>query len=370
MKLNRTTIDFEEYEKQKKLRKEADSKETLNAMIFNKALRVNSEALFDAIERGPTLGFYILDEELIHPLDERALFRLKKKLDEIKVPLFLVKSLPKGITHVYTYTNLSFDVFTFRYEDYYVLKNEKEKPYKIFTQFVEELKPKVYSKEYIVTKQELSKANSKRANAFIKTFDSLPIKEIGKDPYVELHSLLMRLKNKLDNGSCKETFLSKYINRGMIDYKYFVYKMKFKNDDVFKRLIHRDYFLNLDYNEILEINMPFDPSSEELFDAWKSGRTGYPIVDSSMRCLNDTGHLKNEYRILVASFWVKVCKGDWKKGLGYFKKVLHDYDEKLCTCGWMYACGPLNPMKFIKYNYDKNDDIIEEYPTDYCPKII
>lgn len=37
--------------------------------------------------------------------------------------------------------------------------------------------------------------------------------------------------------------------------------------------------------------------------AWKTGSTGYPIVDAAMRQLNATGWMHNRLRMIAASFW-------------------------------------------------------------------
>ena len=41
---------------------------------------------------------------------------------------------------------------------------------------------------------------------------------------------------------------------------------------------------------------------EDWFEAWKAGRTGYPLVDAGMRQLAETGWMHNRVRMVVASF--------------------------------------------------------------------
>jgi hypothetical protein len=360
--MRRETLDFDEEAKAKATRKTNKDKPVLNAFVFNNCLRVNSEALDTAIEKGITIGFYV------GPIDtfvEEVLYRLKEKLRPLHVPLYLVDKLPDSLpfTHIYTYSHLYDDeelgsIELMYYEDFYLLKNDKNQPFKIFTHFFDAIKDKIFYKETITRKQRVKehKVIDKIMKESGAIDASIPIECVGNDPYLRLHSLLERVGAKLKEGSCKNTFLSKYINNGLIDPKHLVLIMKDKNDDIFKRLLHRDYYLNLDWNEIKDISIPFDKASSDKFlDAWKKGETGYPIVDSSMKCLLDTGYLANEYKIIVASFWVKVFHGDWKLGMEHFK---------------LYACGPLNHMKFIKYNYDKIDPIMDKYPVDYHSKII
>ncbi|OBB17757.1 deoxyribodipyrimidine photolyase, partial [Mycobacteriaceae bacterium 1482268.1] len=47
------------------------------------------------------------------------------------------------------------------------------------------------------------------------------------------------------------------------------------------------------------------PGAKKAFEAWKAGKTGYPIVDAGMRQLAQTGWMHNRVRMIVASFLVK-----------------------------------------------------------------
>ena len=88
--------------------------------------------------------------------------------------------------------------------------------------------------------------------------------------------------------------------------------------------------------------------SDEDFAAWCEGRTGYPIVDAAMRCLNTTGMMHNRLRMVVASFLCKTLLVNWQKGEKYFAEKLLDYDLAANNGGWQ--CGPqvqdatLNPI--------------------------
>ena len=57
---------------------------------------------------------------------------------------------------------------------------------------------------------------------------------------------------------------------------------------------------------------------DDYFEAWKSGRTGYPIVDAGMRQLRATGWMHNRVRMIVASFLVKDLHINWQWGERYF----------------------------------------------------
>ena len=51
-----------------------------------------------------------------------------------------------------------------------------------------------------------------------------------------------------------------------------------------------------------------------LFQAWCSGRTGYPIVDAGMRQLNQTGWMHNRVRMISRIFFDQDLRIDWQSG--------------------------------------------------------
>ena len=77
----------------------------------------------------------------------------------------------------------------------------------------------------------------------------------------------------------------------------------------------------------------------ELFEAWKAGRTGYPIVDAGMRQLAETGFMHNRVRMIVASFLVKDLHLPWQWGARWFLEQLVDGDMASNQHGWQWAAG-------------------------------
>lgn len=97
----------------------------------------------------------------------------------------------------------------------------------------------------------------------------------------------------------------------------------------------------------LSMNRPFKPETAALpwswdpdaFAAWCEGRTGYPIVDAAMRCLNATGWMHNRLRMISASFLVKDLLIDWRAGERYFMSQLLDGDLAANNGGWQWAAS-------------------------------
>ncbi len=75
------------------------------------------------------------------------------------------------------------------------------------------------------------------------------------------------------------------------------------------------------------------------FQAWREGRTGYPLVDAAMRELNATGAMHNRLRMVTASFLVKDLGVDWRRGERYFANKLLDYDLAANNGGWQWSAS-------------------------------
>ena len=73
--------------------------------------------------------------------------------------------------------------------------------------------------------------------------------------------------------------------------------------------------------------------------AWKTGTTGYPVVDAAMRDLRRTGWMHNRLRMIVASFLVKDLLIPWQEGARWFWERLVDADLASNTLGWQWTAG-------------------------------
>ena len=94
----------------------------------------------------------------------------------------------------------------------------------------------------------------------------------------------------------------------------------------------RDYlrpeFARMDYEE-----------PDDLFEKWKRGATGFPIVDAGMRELRATGWMHNRVRMIVASFLVKDLHVEWQHGARHFMQWLVDGDLASNQHGWQWTAG-------------------------------
>ena len=79
--------------------------------------------------------------------------------------------------------------------------------------------------------------------------------------------------------------------------------------------------------------------AKKAFEAWKAGRTGFPIVDAGMRQLAAIGFMHNRVRMIVASFLVKDLHLPWQWGARWFLEQLVDGDMANNQHGWQWAAG-------------------------------
>lgn len=84
---------------------------------------------------------------------------------------------------------------------------------------------------------------------------------------------------------------------------------------------------------------PWAPPDDDVVNAWRRGRTGFPLVDAGMRELWQTGFLPNRVRMVAASFLVKNLLVDWREGERWFWDTLVDADAAANPFNWQWVAG-------------------------------
>ena len=111
-------------------------------------------------------------------------------------------------------------------------------------------------------------------------------------------------------------------------------------------------------------------SADEKFEAWKAGKTGFPMVDAGMRQLLEAGWMHNRVRMIVASFLVKDLHLEWQQGAAWFEENLSDFDPASNAHGWQWTagCGTDASPYYRVFNpilqglkFDPNGDYVRKY---------
>ena len=110
--------------------------------------------------------------------------------------------------------------------------------------------------------------------------------------------------------------------------------------------------------------------ADQRLEAWKQGKTGFPMVDAGMRQLLATGWMHNRVRMIVASFLVKDLHLEWQQGAGWFEQHLSDFDPASNSHGWQWTAGSgtdaspyfrvFNPIT-QGYKFDPDGDYVRKY---------
>ena len=78
---------------------------------------------------------------------------------------------------------------------------------------------------------------------------------------------------------------------------------------------------------------------DEALQAWKDGRTGFPLVDAGMRQLAQTGWMHNRARLVVGSFLTKDLHLDWRDGERHFARLLLDGEPAQNNGNWQWIAS-------------------------------
>ncbi|MDX3695539.1 deoxyribodipyrimidine photo-lyase [Streptomyces europaeiscabiei] len=104
-------------------------------------------------------------------------------------------------------------------------------------------------------------------------------------------------------------------------------------------------------------------------EAWREGRTGYPVIDAAMRQLRHEGWMHNRGRLLTASFLTKTLYVDWRVGARHFLDLLVDGDVANNQLNWQWTAGTgtdtrpnrvLNPNTQAK-RYDPDGEYVRRW---------
>jgi deoxyribodipyrimidine photo-lyase len=113
-------------------------------------------------------------------------------------------------------------------------------------------------------------------------------------------------------------------------------------------LLWREFYLHLlAAHPALSMHRPMRPETQALpwrdavedLQAWRDGRTGFPMIDAAMRQLAATGWMHNRLRMMTAMFLSKNLLLDWRLGEAWFMAHLIDGDLAANNGGWQWSAS-------------------------------
>lgn len=250
-------------------------------------------------------------------------------------------------------------------------------------------------KNIVIQEQRFTESNSDKVlNNLINELTQKVNIKIPKAGHREAVNKILEFKSKIESyavsrdvPSLKGTSgISIYLKNGSITISQVInllnlktYKIKKSSESVYlSELIWREFYYHILFHyphvETKSFNPKYDElnweNSKKLFEYWKNGKTGFPIVDAAMRQLNETGWMHNRLRMIVGSFLTKDLLIDYRWGEKYFMEKLLDGDLAANNGGWQWVSSTgvdaspyfrvFNPWLQGK-KFDPNGDFIKKY---------
>ena len=116
-------------------------------------------------------------------------------------------------------------------------------------------------------------------------------------------------------------------------------------------------------------DIPWRHSSSEIA-AFKTGNTGFPIIDAAIKQLLSEGWMHNRLRMIVAMFFTKNMLHDWRIGEQFFMEHLIDADFASNNGGWQWSASTgtdaapyfriFNPITQSQ-NFDPTGEFIKKF---------
>ena len=205
-------------------------------------------------------------------------------------------------------------------------------------------------KNFYKNKNKLNKQSTKSLASFIEKTNDLIHVRGGRTNALEKLKLIKNQKSyntTRDSPSISTTNLSAYMKFGCVSIRevYYAFAAKLpKSNALFQQLFWRDFYYNIAFNYPHVFGGPLQQKYEklkwdnnkQLFNKWKTGTTGFPLVDAGMRQLITTGFMHNRARLVTSNFLIKVLRVNWLYGEQFYATQLVDYDPSINNGNWQF----------------------------------
>ncbi|MGM0934146.1 MAG: cryptochrome/photolyase family protein [Bacteroidota bacterium] len=402
----------------------------VNIFWFRRDLRLDDNVGFlEALKsRNPVLPIFIFDTEILGKLpqdDARVTFiheqlqQMRKELqDDCNSSIAMYHGKPKNIFQqlikeyeiVEVFTNHDYEPYakkrdkeiadllsenniefrTFKdqviFEKEEVIKKDGD-PYVMYTPYMKVWKEQFKSIDLKIhyTSQYLDNLvkNTRLPNLSLKDI-GFKISEIKVPEYDVTPTLIKQYENTRNiPGKDGTSRLGPHLRFGTVSVRKMVKKANAESNKTFlEELIWREFFMQVLYHNPETLTNAFKKkydriewrNNEDEYEKWKTGKTGYPLVDAGMRQLKESGFMHNRVRMLVGSFLCKHLLIDWRWGEAYFAEKLLDYEMASNVGNWQWVAGSgvdavpyfriFNPTTQIE-KFDKDRKYIKKWVQEY-----
>lgn len=363
------------------------SKTPISIFWFRRDLRLqDNTALYHALKQGhPVLPIFIFDKDIVEVLPEDdprvnfiydTLADIDKELKSLGSSLLILKGkvdeVWQSLCRDYTISDVFFNrdyepyarqrdagiekqltgagimVHSFKdqvvFEPHEVLKADGN-PYTVFTP---------YKRKWLQLYDLVTIYDAPDGSSFLQITNEIPTKNALGIKVSEIKVMPYDLKVVTDYAKYRDypsingtSRLGPYLRFGLVSVRTLMSNIGSVSETFTSELVWREFFMQILYHFPHVVKENFRPkynaiewvNDEKMFELWKSGKTGYPIVDAGMRELNQTGYMHNRVRMLTAGFLCKHLLTDWRWGEAYFAEKLMDYDLSANNGNWQWAAG-------------------------------
>ena len=398
------------------------SNKPISVFWFRRDLRLqDNTALYHALKLGePVLPIFIFDTDITNQLNEDdarvnfiydTLIDIDKELKSYGSSLLILKGNVDEVWHTLIKDHKVANVFFNRDYEPYARERDRRIGRMMETHGIE---VQTFKDHVIFEPHEVLKADGNPYTVFtpykrkwLQHYESVTIYDVSKFPFFMQCVREVPHKSKLgiipsvikvqtydlnvvaeyakhrDYPSVDGTSrLGPYLRFGLVSVRSLMANIGSVSETFTSELVWREFFMQIIYHFPHVIKENFRPkynsiqwvNDKHLFELWKVGKTGYPIVDAGMRELNQTGYMHNRVRMLTAGFLCKHLLTDWRWGEAYFAEKLLDYDLSANNGNWQWAAGtgcdaaPYFRV-FNPYTQAKKFDARLEYINRWIPEL-